>query len=156
MLRRHSRARTHPRLACAVWRSRGHRFSDFVLAAAAVFRYTNDDVAPRVMSQVISRAPRRRADRPCAERLRSGSRWRMASLCWKSCTSIRSSRFCSFTAWAARVASHVVYLQQTKQYNSNQLVAVLVLVTLILLVLVSISSRSIGQSRATRTFTCAI
>jgi hypothetical protein len=41
-----------------------------------------------------------------------------------------------FHGLGGAVASHVVYLQQTKQYNSNQLVAVLVLITLILLVLV--------------------
>ena len=34
------------------------------------------------------------------------------------------------------IAAHVVYLQATKQYNSNQLAAVLLLITLLLLVLV--------------------
>ena len=41
-----------------------------------------------------------------------------------------------FYGFAGAIASHVVYLQQTKQYNSNQLVAVLALVTLLLFVLI--------------------
>ena len=41
-----------------------------------------------------------------------------------------------FHGLGGAISSHVVYLQQTKQYNSDQLVAVLVLVTLSLLVLV--------------------
>jgi hypothetical protein len=41
-----------------------------------------------------------------------------------------------FHGFAGAIASHIVYLQQTRQYNSNQLVAVIILVTLVLLVLV--------------------
>jgi len=41
-----------------------------------------------------------------------------------------------FHGFGGVMASHVVYLQATKQYNSNQLAAVVLLVTLLLLVLV--------------------
>jgi hypothetical protein len=41
-----------------------------------------------------------------------------------------------FHGFGGVVASHVVYLQATKQYNSNQLAAVLLMITLLLFVLV--------------------
>ena len=41
-----------------------------------------------------------------------------------------------FHGFGGVIASHVVYLQATKQYNSNQLAAVLLLVTVLLLVLI--------------------
>ena len=41
-----------------------------------------------------------------------------------------------FHGFGGVIASHVVYLQATKQYNSNQLAAVLLLITLLLFVLI--------------------
>ncbi len=41
-----------------------------------------------------------------------------------------------FQGWGEVMTRHVMYLQQTHQYNSNQLVAILIAVTLLLLVLI--------------------
>jgi len=99
------------------------------------FHYTNADVAPRVMSQVIARAA-------VGALIVLG----LNALIWfafGASVSLLEELYVYalvaillFHGWGGAVASHVVYLQQTRQYNSNQLVAVLVLVTLILLILV--------------------
>ena len=100
-----------------------------------LYRYTNDDVAPRVMSQVITRAVVAAlivlALNVCVWFTLAGDVSLLEELYVYSLVAILL-----FHGLGGSVASHVVYLQQTKQYNSNQLVAVLVLVTLILLVLV--------------------
>ncbi len=41
-----------------------------------------------------------------------------------------------FHGFAGAMAAHIVYLQQTRQYNSNQLVAVIIFVTIVLLIIV--------------------
>jgi formate-dependent nitrite reductase membrane component NrfD len=41
-----------------------------------------------------------------------------------------------FQGWGEVVTRHVMYLQQTHQYNSNQLVALLISVTLLLFILI--------------------
>lgn len=41
-----------------------------------------------------------------------------------------------FHGFAGAIASHVVYLQQTRQYNSNQLIAVIIFITIVLLIIV--------------------
>ncbi len=41
-----------------------------------------------------------------------------------------------FQGWGEVMTRHVMYLQQTHQYNSNQLVVILIAVTLLLLVLI--------------------
>jgi hypothetical protein len=100
-----------------------------------IFSYTNDNVAPRVQTQVINRAMISTAiimtlnvavwvflarNIPLLEELYGYSLVEIF-LCF---------------GFAGAIASHVVYLQQTKQYNSNQLVAVIGVVTLILFVMV--------------------
>ena len=100
-----------------------------------LFRYTNDDVAPRVMSQVITRAV---VAALIVLALNVGG-WVVLSggvPLLEEMYMYTLVAILLFHGFGGAVASHVVYLQQTKQYNSNQLVAVLVLVTLILLVLV--------------------
>lgn len=104
------------------------------LVPPRIFRYTNDDFAPRVMSQVISRAAVA-AIVVLATNLGvwltlGGSIHLLEELYIYSLVALFL-----FHGFGGAIASHVVYLQQTKQYNSNQLVAVLVLVTLILLIL---------------------
>jgi hypothetical protein len=110
----------------------------FVLAFVVpprIFRYTNDDVAPRVMSRVVARAV---IAAPSVLALNVGVWFALgggiALLEEKYVYSLVAILL--FHGFGGAIASHVVYLQQTKQYNSNQLVAVLVLVTLILLILV--------------------
>ncbi|MCL4486805.1 MAG: hypothetical protein M1570_01585 [Chloroflexi bacterium] len=101
-----------------------------------LFRYTDADPAPRVMSQVVSRAflgsvfviaggivvglMIRRAEIGVVEELY------MYTL----------TAVLLFHVLAGAAASHVVYLQATRQYNSNQLVAILVMITLVLLILI--------------------
>jgi hypothetical protein len=99
------------------------------------FRYTNDDVAPRVLSQVIARAI-----------VAAGIVLALNACVWLVLTDgvalleelyvYALVAILLFHGLGGAVASQVVYLQQTKQYNSNQLVAVLVLVTLLLFVLI--------------------
>ena len=111
-------------------------FAVSFLVPPRLFRYSNADAAPRVMSQVIARAVVAtsivlvvdvivwivvaRSEVALAEELYVYSL--MAILL--------------FHGFGGAIASHVVYLQQTKQYNSNQLVAILVLVTLLLFILI--------------------
>ncbi len=100
-----------------------------------IFRYTNAHLAPYVQTQVIHRTLLSTAivlilnlvlwliltrDIPLLEELYGYSLIAVFL----------------FFGFAGAIATHVVYLQQTKQYNSNQLVAVIGLVTLMLFVLV--------------------
>ncbi len=113
-------------------------FSAFLisfLVPPRIFRYTNDDAAPRVMSQVISRAVFAAIILLVTNiivwfALTDGVRL-LEELYVYSLVAILL-----FHGFGGAIASHVIYLQQTKQYNSNQLVAVIVLVTLILIILV--------------------
>jgi hypothetical protein len=99
------------------------------------FRYTNDDVAPRVLRQVIARAI-----------VAAGIVLALNACVWlvlvdgvallEELYVYALVAILLFHGLGGAVASQVVYLQQTKQYNSNQLVAVLVLVTLLLFVLI--------------------
>ena len=100
-----------------------------------LFHYTNDDSAPRAMNQVVARAV------VAALIVLALNVWVWLALAGD--VSLLEELYVYslvaillFHGLGGAVASHIVYLQQTKQYNSNQLVAVLVLVTLILLVLV--------------------
>jgi hypothetical protein len=104
------------------------------LVPPRLFRYTNDDRAPRVMSQLIARAV---VAALIVLALNVGVWFMLADgirLLEELYVYALIALFL-FHGFAGAVAAHVVYLQQTKQYNSNQLVAVLGLVTLILLVL---------------------
>lgn len=99
-----------------------------------IFTYTNDDVAPRVMSQVISRV----AVAAIVLLATNGIVWLALGggvrLLEELYVYLLVALFL-FHGFGGAIASHVVYLQQTKQYNSNQLAAVLLLITLVLLIL---------------------
>jgi hypothetical protein len=114
----------------------GIAFAVSFLMPPVLFRYSNADAAPRVMSQVLG----------------NGMMASLVVLAANAAIWIVVARpdiglleelyvysligILLFHGLGGAIASHVVYLQQTRQYNSNQLVAVLVLVTLILLVLI--------------------
>lgn len=98
-----------------------------------IFRYTNDDIAPRVQTKVINRAILAAVivlalNVVVGFALADGVRL-LEELYGYSLVALFL-----FHGFAGAIASHVVYLQQTQQYNSNQLVAVIGLVTVILLV----------------------
>lgn len=100
-----------------------------------LFCYTHEDSAPRVMSQVIARA----IVAACIVLALNAFIW----LALAPSVSLLEELYVYalgaillFHGFGGAVASHVAYLQQTQQYNSNQLVAVLGLATLTLLVLV--------------------
>lgn len=100
-----------------------------------LYKYTNADVAPHVQTQVIARAA-----------VSSVITLALNVVVWlaldRSVPLIEEMYMYTlitvfiFHGWAGAIATHVVYLQQTKQYNSNQLVAVIATVTLILFVLI--------------------
>lgn len=105
------------------------------LVPPRIFKYTNDDPAPRVQTQVIMRAVVATAivfvlNVVVWLVLRRGVPLLEEMYMYTLVTVF------IFHGFAGAIASHVVYLQQTKQYNSNQLVAVIAMVTLILLVLI--------------------
>jgi hypothetical protein len=100
------------------------------------FRYTHADVAPVVLSQLMSRGVAAAAIVLV-----------MNLVIWffvgqTSVALVEELYVYSLVAiflfhgFGGVIASHVVYLQVTKQYNSNQLAVVLLLITLLLLVLI--------------------
>ena len=100
-----------------------------------LYTYTNADVAPRVQTQVISRAAVSTAITLGLNIVVWVALGRSVPLLEEMYMYTLFTVFI-FYGWAGAIASHVVYLQQTKQYNSNQLVAVIAMVTLILFVLI--------------------
>lgn len=100
-----------------------------------IFRYTHDDAAPRVQTQVLNRAL-----------LGAAMILALNIVVWfalgasvgllEELYGYSLVALLLFHGFAGAVASHVVYLQQTQQYNSNQLVAVIGLVTIVLFVLI--------------------
>ena len=105
------------------------------LVPPRLFRYTNEDVAPRVQTQVIARAAVGSAIALALNIFVWLVLGRSVPLLEEMYMYTMIAVFI-FYGFAGAIASHVVYLQQTKQYNSNQLVAVLALVTLLLFVLI--------------------
>jgi hypothetical protein len=110
-------------------------FSVAFLVPPLVFRYSNAEAAPKVMSQVMARA----ISAALVTLATAVVVWFVIA---RDEVSLLEELYVYsllaiflFHGFGGAVASHIVYLQQTKQYNSNQLVAVLVLVTLLLLVL---------------------
>ena len=99
------------------------------------YKYTNADSAPRVQTQVISRA----AISSAITLVLNLGVWivlgRGVPLVEEMYMYTLITVFI-FHGWAGAIASHVVYLQQTQQYNSNQLVAVIAVVTLMLFILI--------------------
>ncbi len=113
-------------------------FVGFVLSFVAppfLFRYSNADAAPRVMSQVIARTITAALLVIAVDVLAWAIIARVEVSLVEELYVYALLAIFLFHGFGGAIASHVVYLQQTKQYNSNQLVAVLVTVTLILLVL---------------------
>ncbi len=108
-------------------------FAISFLAPPRLFRYSKADAAPRVMAQVMSRASMASLIALAANVavwlvLARGDIGLLEELYAYALVAILI-----FHGFGGAVASHVVYLQTTQQYNSNQLVAMLILVTLILL-----------------------
>ena len=105
------------------------------LVPPQMLRYTNSDIAPRVQTQVLNRAI-------FGVAIILG----LNLIVWFALTDgvalleelygYSLIAVFLFHGFAGAIASHVVYLQQTQQYNSNQLVAVIGLVTLVLFVLI--------------------
>lgn len=110
-------------------------FTISFLVPPRFFKYTNDDLAPRVQTQVILRAV-------VASAIVFGLNVVVWLVLRRGVPLLEELYMYTliavfiFHGFAGAIASHVVYLQQTQQYNSNQLVAVLAMVTLILLVLI--------------------
>jgi hypothetical protein len=111
-------------------------FAVAFLVPPRFFRYTNTDVAPVVLSRLMARG----AVAAAITLVTNVAVW--LSIGRESVALIEELYVYSLVAillfhgLGGVVAAHVVYLQATKQYNSNQLAAVLLLITLLLLVLV--------------------
>lgn len=111
-------------------------FAISFLAPPRLFRYSQADAAPRVMAQVMSRAIMASLIALSANVavwlvLARGDIGLIEELYAYALVAILI-----FHGFGGAVASHIVYLQTTQQYNSNQLVAMLILVTMILLSLI--------------------
>jgi hypothetical protein len=99
------------------------------------FPYTNTEVAPRVQTQVISRAA-------ISSAMMLALNFTVWFVLGRGVPLLEELYMYTlitvfiFHGFAGAIASHVMYLQQTQQYNSNQLVAVIAMVSLILLFLI--------------------
>ena len=105
-----------------------------LLLPVRLFQYSNADPAPRVMTQVVSRA----AVGSLVTLAVNVAAWFLVAV---GSTALLEELYAySFIAvflfhgFGGAVASHVIYLQKTQQYNSNQLSAMLLLITLVLFV----------------------
>lgn len=111
-------------------------FAISFLVPPRFFRYTNADAAPVVLSQLMARG----AVAAAIVLATNLAVWLIAGR--DSVALVEELYIYSLVAiflfhgLGGVVASHVIYLQATKQYNSNQLAAVLLLITLLLLALV--------------------
>ncbi len=117
----------------------GIAFVGFVLSFVAppfLFRYSNAEPAPRVMSQVSTRAITAALIVIAVDVIAWAIIAREEVSLVEELYGYALLAIFLFHGFGGAVASHVVYLQQTHQYNSNQLVAVLVFVTLLMLFLV--------------------
>ncbi len=111
-------------------------FAISFLAPPRFFQYTNADVAPVVLSQLMTRGG-------AATAIALATNLAVWLIAGRDSVALVEELYVYslvviflFHGFGGVVASHVVYLQATKQYNSNQLAAILLLVTLLLLVLV--------------------
>ncbi len=112
-----------------------------VLAGLAVpphlFKYTYEDIAPRVLTQLVQRA----AVGSALIVVNSLVAWLLIG---RLADPVVIGELFVFTAmgvflyqgFGVAITRHVMYLQQSHQYNSNQLAAVLLMVTLLIFVLV--------------------
>jgi hypothetical protein len=100
------------------------------------FGFTNADVAPAVLSKLMARGI-------AAAALTLATNVAVWLIVGRDSVALVEELYVYslvaiflFHGFGGVMAPHVVYLQATKQYNSNQLAAILLLVTLLLLVLV--------------------
>ncbi len=106
-------------------------------APPLLFKYTNDDVAPIVLTQLMKRG----ALGAGLMLLNTVAAWLLID---KPTDPVLIGELYLFALMAVFlfqgfgtvITRHVMYLQQTHQYNSNQLAAVLLMVTLLIFVLV--------------------
>ncbi len=106
------------------------------LAPPRWFRYSHTDAAPRVMNQVINRAF-------AAALIAIATNAAVWFIVASDSISLLEELYAYtllviflFHGLGGAIASHVMYLQATRQYNSDQLIVVLATVTLLLFVLV--------------------
>jgi hypothetical protein len=100
------------------------------------FSFTNADAAPVVLAQLMRRGVLA-AGITLATNVAVWLSVGRESVAWVEELYVYSLvAILLFHGFGGVIASHVVYLQATRQYNSNQLAAILLLVTLLLLVLV--------------------
>lgn len=111
-------------------------FAIAFLAPPRFFRYTNADVAPVVLSQLMARGV-------TATAFALATNIAVWLIVGRDNVALVEELYVYslvaiflFHGFGGVIASHVVYLQATRQYNSNQLAAILLLVTVLLLVLV--------------------
>ncbi len=105
------------------------------LAPPRIYRYSNSDIAPDVMSQLMNRAM-----------VASVVILALNATVWLwlggAVSVVEELYMYALVAifllhgLGGVMAPHVVYLQATQQYNSNQLAAILLLVTFVLLILI--------------------
>ncbi|MDE3089589.1 MAG: hypothetical protein KGJ80_09460 [Chloroflexota bacterium] len=125
-----------PAIALAVGALVWVTFAIAFLVPPRIFRYTDADVAPVVLSRLMARGAAAAAI-TLATNVVVGLIVGRASVALVEELYVYSLvAIFLFHGFGGVLASHVVYLQATKQYNSNQLAAILLLVTLLLLVLV--------------------
>ncbi len=102
-----------------------------------LYKYTNEDIAPTVLTQLMKRA----AVGSALMGLNTVVAWFLIA---RPIDPVLIGELFVFTlialflfqGFGEVITRHVIYLQQTHQYNSNQLAAVLLMVTLLLFVLV--------------------
>jgi hypothetical protein len=106
------------------------------LVPPRLFRYTDADIAPVVLSRLMARGA-------AAAGIALATNIAVWLIVGRDNVALVEELYVYtlvalflFHGLGGVIASHVVYLQATKQYNSNQLAAILLLVTLLLLVLV--------------------
>jgi hypothetical protein len=111
-------------------------FAISFLAPPRFARYTNADAAPVVMSRLMTRAGAAAALLLAANVVVWFVVGRESVAVLEELYAYVLVALFLFHGFGGVVASHVVYLQATKQYNSNQLAAILLISTILLLVLV--------------------
>lgn len=105
------------------------------LLPGRLFPYSNDDVAPAVLSQLARRWVLATALTLAAVAVAGGmTPWGKAVQLGMELYAYSLVAVVIFHGLAGLYASHIVYLQVTRQYNSNQLLALSMLLTVLLVV----------------------
>lgn len=111
-------------------------FAISFLVPPRFFRYTHADVAPIVLSRLMSRGVTAAAIVLTMNLVVWFLVGQTSVALVEEVYAYSLVAIFLFHGFGGVIASHVVYLQVTKQYNSNQLAAVLLLITLLLFVLI--------------------